>query len=58
MTLTEFIFGIIIAVVLLIAFIGYIGIKYDYQRLTDENEKLKAEILRIKIRKAKKKDVK
>ncbi len=50
----DFIFGLIVLFVIFISFIGYISIKYDTKRLTEENEKLKADLKKIRARKDKK----
>ena len=49
----DFIFGLIVLFVIFICFIGYISIKYDTKRLTEENEKLKEDLKKLRAKKSK-----
>ena len=49
----DFIFGLIVLFVIFISFIGYISIKYDTKRLTEENEKLREDLKKLKAKKSK-----
>lgn len=49
----DFIFGLIVLFVIFISFIGYISIKYDTKRLTEENEKLREDLKKLRAKKSK-----
>lgn len=48
MSILEFIFGIIVTVLIALTIIGAICTKYDTEKLENENEKLKQELYEIK----------
>ena len=56
MGVLEFILGIIILFVILVCFIGYIGVKFDTEKWKNENQELKDEIEKLKARKSRKKE--
>ena len=60
MNVLEFIFAVLVLFVLFISFVGGLGMKYDSKRLNEENEKLREELRKARLKKSKevKKDVK
>lgn len=60
MGVLDFIFGLIVLFVLFISFVGGLGMKYDSKRLAEENEKLRNDLRKARLKKSKedKKDVK
>lgn len=53
MTFWDYLYGFSLTLLVFIAFIGYIGTKFDVVRINEENEQLKAEIEELRKRKRK-----